>query len=116
MHRCAAVLMIALGFAAVSCGDDDAGSGVDIPESATFCSVFTGEWRDAINASPVADPTALERAAHWSEVLAALAPDEIATEARDHARYARGLAEGATPSEAQQAGSRAFIEWAGDNC
>jgi hypothetical protein len=108
--------LIVLGFVVVSCGGDDARGGVDIPEGATFCSVFTGEWRDAVNASPVVDPDAPERAAHRSEVLAALAPDEIAVEAQHHARYARDLANGATSSGDTLTGSGAFIEWAGENC
>jgi hypothetical protein len=99
-----------------SCGGENDAGGIDIPEGATFCSVFTGEWRDALTVSPVADPSAPERVVYWSEVLAALAPDEIAAEAQHLTRYARDIAEGATPSEATLSGSDAFFEWADDNC
>jgi len=117
MRRQAAAVVIVLGLVVASCGGgDDAGGGVDIPEGATFCSVFTGEWSDAVNASPVADPNAPERAAYWSEVLAALAPDEIAVEAQHHARYVRDLADGRTSLGATLTGSSAFIEFAGETC
>lgn len=116
--RCRAVaVVLALGLATASCGGGgDAEGEVDIPAGATFCSVFTGEWRDALNTSPVADPDAPERLVYWSEVLAALAPDEIAAEAEHNAQYARDLAGGAASSEATRAGSRALVEWAGEEC
>jgi hypothetical protein len=92
---------------------------VAVPADATFCSVFTGEYREALsNAVPVTDPAFAERTAEivaWAEVLAALAPDEITDEARDNLGYHR--AQAATASAAEFIpGSNAMHEWANGNC
>ena len=110
-------VVVVLGLMVAACGGDDSERGaVDIPEGATFCSVFNGEYRQTLQTSPVADPTAAERLVGWAEVLAALAPAEIVRQANDNARYARDIAEGVSPEDSVVAGSTAFHEWAGENC
>ena len=109
--------VVVLGLVVAACGGDDSeGVSVDIPEGATFCSVFNGEYRQALVTSPVADPSAAERLVSWAEVLAALAPAEIVSEANDNARYSRDIADGVSPDDSVVAGSVAFHEWAGGNC
>lgn len=99
----------------VACGgDDDAGS-VSVPEGATFCSVFTGEYRDALTASPVADESAASELAKWAEVLVVLAPAEIAEAARDNLEFIKAFTSGDSPEEFAD-GSFEFNEWAGSTC
>jgi hypothetical protein len=92
---------------------------VAVPGDATFCSVFTGEYREALSSAvPVTDPAFAERTAEivaWAEVLAALAPDEITDEARDNLGYHRAQAAIASAAE-YIPGSNAMHEWANANC
>jgi hypothetical protein len=107
--------VLALFFAA--CGDDDIS--VAIPEGATFCSIFDGEYREALeNAVPVGDDAfgeATSEIVAWAEVLADLAPAEIADEAQDNLRYHE--AQAAVESAAEFIpGSNAMHAWANERC
>lgn len=115
----------ALAFLVGACSDAGAGDAeatnptVEIPDDATFCSVFTGQYREALgNAVPVSDPAFVERTSEivaWAQVLATLAPDEIADEAQDNLGYHR--AQAAITSAADFIpGSNALHEWANGNC
>lgn len=110
----AAVVVGTLLLGACGGGGDDAGS-VSVPEGATFCSVFTGEYRDALMASPVADESAPSELLTWAEVLVALAPDEVADAARDNLRFIEAFTSGASPDEFSD-GSYEFHEWGGAHC
>ena len=111
------MVLLFMGLALSGCnGGDDTEDSVDIPEGATFCSVYNGEYRQALNVSPVADPTAAATVASWAEVLAALAPSEIASAAEDNAQYAKDVAGGVSPSDSVTSGSVAFHDWTEGNC
>jgi hypothetical protein len=49
------VLATVLMFSVASCGDDDGGGDaaatIDVPSDATFCSIFLGEYRAALDAA-----------------------------------------------------------------
>lgn len=107
------VLAVALG----GCGDD--GAEIEVPEDATFCSVFSGEYRTAVNdAVPITDDRFGERTAAivaWAEVLVDLAPPELASEAADNLSYHQ--AQAAVESAAEFIpGSNAMHAWANSNC
>lgn len=106
---------------AVGCGGGSESSppSLDVPEGATFCSVFDGEYATALAASvPVTDPTFQERAQAtlaWSEILRDLAPPEIADQAEDNVSYHR--AQAALRSAADFIpGSNDMHAWAHANC
>jgi hypothetical protein len=115
----------ALVLLVAACGGDET-AGVDavdvtvaVPDGADFCSIFSGEYDEALgNAVPVTDEAFTERTAVivvWAEALATLAPDEIADEAQDNLDYHR--AQAAIESAAEFIpGSNAMHEWARSNC
>ncbi len=116
MHRW--IVLLALGLVAAACGGDDSGVGsVDIPEGATFCSVFEGQYRQAIDdAVPITDgrfDETIGEIVAWAEVLSDLAPAEIADEALDNLRYHEAQAQTASAAEFIP-GSNAMHAWATD--
>ena len=122
IRTCAAV---ALALVVASCGGDGATSGdvadptVEVADGADFCSVFGGEYAEALgNAVPITDEAFEETTAlivAWAEALAALAPEAIAEEAQDNLRYHRAQAAKVSAAEFV-AGSNAMHEWARGNC
>lgn len=118
------VLRMVLFVALVATG---CGSGADVgsrseatpPEGATFCSVFHDQYREALaDAVPITDDAFSESTAEivvWAEVLASLAPQEIAAEAADNVRYHRAQAEVSSASDFIP-GSNAMHAWANENC
>ena len=113
------VVMLALALL-VGCSDSDgSGGGIDVPDDATFCSVFSGEYRQALDdAVPVTDDAFSERIGAivaWAEVLVRLAPEELAGEAADNLKYHQ--AQAAVRSAADFIpGSNAMHAWANVNC
>jgi hypothetical protein len=123
MRRGWTAVALALLVAACGGGDPTGTDPVDdtvmLPETADFCSVFNGEYDEALRrAVPVGDPAFEERASAivaWAEALATLAPEEIVDEARDNLSYHEALA--AIESAAEFIpGSNAMHAWAVDNC
>lgn len=104
---------------AASCGDGRSTTTIEVPEGATFCSLYAGEYREALDAAvPVTDDGFTESStliAAWAEALAALAPPEIAGQAQDNYRYHLALAEIRSAADFIP-GSNAMHEWARSNC
>jgi len=93
-------LLAAASLAIAGCGgDDDAGGDdaspsaitVEVPEGATFCSVFTDGYRPSIDAAvPFGDPeftAAAGATLAWAHVLQDLAPAELAAQAEANVQY-----------------------------
>ena len=102
-----------------SCAADDAGAQIEVPSGATFCSVYGGEYRIALDAAvPITDDRFAERAdgiVAWARVLLDLAPEEIRDQALSNLRYheaQRDRGSAADPIE----GSNAMHAWAQTNC
>ena len=117
MHRLIGIAALALVAGACS-GAGDAVV-VSVPADATFCSVFDGEYRTALQAAvPITDPSFDERAGEivaWAEVLADLAPEDVAEFATDNVAYHRAQAEKRTAAPFI-AGSNALHEFANASC
>lgn len=117
MHRLIGIAVLALVAGACS-GAGDAVV-VSVPADATFCSVFDGEYRTALQAAvPITDPSFDERAGEivaWAEVLADLAPEDVAEFATDNVAYHRAQAEKRTAAPFI-AGSNALHEFANASC
>jgi hypothetical protein len=100
-----------------ACGDD--APVIAVPSDATFCSVFDGQYRDALAAAvPVTDSGFGESTAllvAWAEVLVDLAPGAIAAEAADNLEYHRAHA-AVESASAFITGSNAMHQWANQNC
>jgi hypothetical protein len=116
MQRSAIALIAAL-LVVTACGSDSIV--IDVADDATFCSVFDGEYRSALNAAvPITDAAFAERTGEivaWAEVLVDLAPAEIASEATDNLEYHR--AQAAVESAADHIpGSNAMHQWGNENC
>jgi hypothetical protein len=115
LRRARAIVVVAGTLMLGACGGGADSDSVAVPEGATFCSVFTGEYRDALMTSPLADESAGPELLKWAEVLVELAPDEIADEAADNVRFIEAFTSGASPDEFAD-GSFEFNEWGGANC
>ncbi len=118
IRRFGVVLVVGL-FVLTSCGDDDIAVAVEIPDGATFCSVFDGEYTSALDdAVPITDDGFGESTARivaWAEVLLTLAPDEIITQAEDNLRLHEAHAAVKSASDFIP-GSNEMHAWAWDNC
>jgi len=110
------VLVVAVAISACGGGGSVA---VDIPDDATFCSVFSGEYKAALSdAVPATDDgfgAASARINAWAEVLVSLAPDEIAVEAADNLSYHQAQAD-LLSAAAFIPGSNEMHAWANANC
>lgn len=92
---------------------------VAVPDGATFCSVFLGEYRDALaDAVPITDDGFAARIGAivgWAIVLDDLAPAEIADPATDNLNMHR--AQQAVQSAADFIpGSNQMHAWANTDC
>ena len=116
MTRLGSLVLVALAFSA--CGDAESVS-VEVPDDATFCSVFFGEYEAALDdAVPITDDGfggATARIVAWAEVLVSLAPAEIGAQADDNLRYHRAQAELRSAAEFIP-GSNEMHAWADANC
>lgn len=112
----AAILVVASGCGG---GDSSPSVAVDIPANATFCSVFTGEYRTALaNAVPITDAGFEEQSATisaWARVLRDLAPTEIAELADDNLKYHEAQANVESAADFIP-GSNEMHTWANANC
>ncbi len=111
------------------CGDDESSSdasgdsggsgGVEIPEGATFCSVFDGEYAEALsNAVPATDDgfqDAADAITEWAMVLQQLAPADVADLAQANVDYHRAQANMESASDFIPQ-SNEFATWARGNC
>lgn len=118
-RRLGTLLIVALLFLA-ACGDDDTATvSVEVPDGATFCSVFLDQYEAAVDdAVPITDDAFDERIARivaWADVLRSLAPDEIAAQAEDNLRYHEAQAAVRSASDFIP-GSNDMHAWAWDNC
>ena len=119
VRRLGVVVIVGL-LVLASCGDDDVETAaVQVPDGATFCSVFDGDYSEALNdAVPITDEGFAESTARivaWAEVLLALAPGEITAQAEDNLEYHQ--AQAAVKSAADFIpGSNEMHAWARDNC
>jgi len=110
------LMLLVLG----ACGDDDTSvASADVPEGATFCSVFEGEYRTALaEAVPITDDAFGERIGvivAWAEALVELAPAELADDAADN--LSMHQAQEAVQSAAEFIpGSNEMHAWANTNC
>ncbi len=121
MRRTAAAVL-ALVAAAAACGDSGADGepvSVQAPADATFCSVFTGEYRAALgDAVPVTEDgfeASAQRIVAWAGVLDDLAPEEIAALARANLQYHQAQAAKRSAADFIP-DSNAMHEWANGNC
>ena len=106
---------------ATSCG----GSGAEpaptiaVAADATFCSIFEGEYQDALSAAVPASDDGFEASAQsivaWAAALRDRAPAEISDLANDNLRYHEAQAAIKSASEFIP-GSNAMHEWARANC
>ena len=112
------VLVLLAALAATACAGAESVA-VEIPDDATFCSVFLGEYTAALSdAVPVTDggfDAASSRVAAWAEILASLAPAEIGDQANDNLRYHRAQAELRSAADFIP-GSNEMHAWAAANC
>ena len=119
IHRLGALIVVGL-LVLTSCGDDDSATvAVEVPDGATFCSVFLDQYKAALgNAVPITDDAFDDRIGQivaWAEVLLDLAPDEMATQAEDNLEY--HLAQAAVKSASDFIpGSNEMHAWANTNC
>lgn len=114
-------LLMVVGLALAGCAGDDrqtVGS-VEVPQGATFCSIFNGQYREALgNAVPITDEAFEETIGEivaWADVLVPLAPEEIAEEASDNLRYHQAQA-AVSSAAAFIPGSNAMHAWANEHC
>jgi hypothetical protein len=116
--RSIAGAIIALMLGVGACADSTAVT-IEVPEGATFCSVFQGEYAEALGAAvPVTDEGFNEAATlivAWAEVLADLAPGGVAADAADNVRYHRAQADLRSAAEFIP-GSNAMHAWSAANC
>ena len=102
-----------------ACGSGDDGADITVPEGATFCSVFQGEYRAALDgAVPATDERFGERAATiaaWAEILWGLAPDEVSDDAMANLQYHEAQLDRVSAAE-HIAGSNDMHAWAQANC
>ena len=113
--------VVAVALLAGACGDDssDATAAVFAPEGATFCSVFLGEYRDAVESSvPGTDDgheEAVANIAAWAEVLRDLAPAEIGDLAQDNLSMHEAQRDRVSAADFIS-GSNQMHAWAFSNC
>lgn len=116
LSRLAPLLLVGTLLAG-GCGDD--GTAIEVAEDATFCSVFAGQYRQALDAAvPITDEgfsTATDELAAWAQVLVDLAPSEIEAEAQDNLQMHLAQAEVESAAEFIP-GSNAMHAWANTNC
>ncbi len=115
-----AALLIGGVLALTSCGDDGAGTtSVEVPDDATFCSVFLDQYQEALDdAVPITDDAFGETTAliaAWAEVLLSLAPAEIVGQAGDNLEYHEAQAAVRSASDFIS-GSNEMHAWAYTNC
>ncbi len=115
------ISVLALSVAAAACGGGDSSgpAAVTPPPGATFCSVFTGEYADALaDAVPITDDgfeASIGEIVAWAAVLTELAPAEISSQAADNLAMHR--AQAAVKSAAEFIpGSNEMHAWANENC
>jgi hypothetical protein len=111
-------LILVTAMAAPACGGGDSVA-VAIPDDATFCSVFLGEYTAALSdAAPATDDgfgAASGRITAWAEALVSLAPGEIGDQAKDNLLYHQAQAELRSAAEFIP-GSIEMHAWANANC
>ena len=110
---------LVVGLVVAGCSAGDTTITIDVPEGATFCSVFDGAYSEALShAVPITDDTFDEQIGEivaWAGVLVDLAPAEISNEAGDNLKYHE--AQAAVRSAADFIpGSNTMHAWARDNC
>ncbi len=111
--------LILVGAVAISaCGGVESVA-VDVPDDATFCSVFLGEYKaalsDAVAASDGGFDAASARINAWAEVLVSLAPFGIGDQATDNLLYHQAQAD-LRSAAAFIPGSNEMHAWANANC
>ncbi len=117
------VLAGTLFLAATACGGDDTDSeaavSVEVPDDATFCSVFSGQYRSALDAAVPATDAGFDDSSAtitaWAEVLNNLAPTEIGDQAEANVGYHRAQQNKQSASDFVP-GSNEMHEWADSNC
>ena len=113
-----ASLVLVAAVAISACGGGESVA-VDVPDDATFCSVFLGEYKAALSdALPATDDgfgAASARLNAWAEVLVSLAPEEIGVQAKDNLLYHQAQAD-LLSAAAFIAGSNEMHAWANANC
>ena len=110
------VLVAAVAISACGGGESVA---VDVPDDATFCSVFLGEYKaalsDAVAATDAGFDAASARINAWAEVLVSLAPEEIGVQAKDNLLYHQAQAD-LLSAAAFIPGSNEMHAWANATC
>lgn len=124
MRRIISVLVVAaVSLLMTGCGDGDSSASesvsVDVPTGSTFCSVFNGEYGNALSNAVPATESGFQESADtittWARVLQDLAPTEIAALADDNTRYHEAQAQKKSAS-AFIPGSNEMHNWARGNC
>jgi hypothetical protein len=117
MKRSSTLLVLTLLAGLASCGTDSLA--VEVPDDATFCSVFEGEYGAALAAAvPITDDGFAESVGQivaWAQVLVDLAPGEIREHAQANLEYHKAQAAIRSASEFIP-GSSAMHEWGNSQC
>lgn len=109
-----------------ACSDDGGGdgiqAGIEVPDDATFCSVFDSEFADALDAAYAAGARdydagveALGAVIDWANVLVDLAPEEIVESAEGNVAYFEAQRDGTSVADHVEA-SNDIGRYVGENC
>ena len=113
-----ASLVLVAAVAISACGGGESVA-VDVPDDATFCSVFLGEYKaalsDAVAVTDAGFDAASARINAWAEVLVSLAPEEIGVQAKDNLLYHQAQAD-LLSAAVFIAWSNEMHAWANANC
>jgi len=111
-------LLLVAALAISACGGAESVD-VDVPDDATFCSVFSGEYKaalsDAVPATDAGFGAASARINDWAKVLVSLAPGELRVQAEDNLSYHQAQTE-LRSAAAFIPGSNEMHAWANANC